>query len=219
MKFECLSASYDVGIAKKYGINCAILLNKLIYLSRYTSREDGFCWKTSKELEDELGLTRNMQDKAVKKLEEEGIIKTKNTYIEGTQIKCKHFKLIADFEIVENNISDLLKSSKSDLLESNKSIIINKHNNIKEKYNKKKSYGEFNNVLLTDEEYNKLEQANLINYIDTLSMYIESTGKKYKSHYATILTWNRKEKQKDNKEYKDEVKLTQIGTNSFKIGG
>ena len=121
MKFENISASYDVGIAKKYGINCAVLLNKLMYLSKYTSREDGYCWRTAKELEDELGLTRNQQELAIKKLEEAGILETKNTYIIGTQVKCKHFKLIKlDFQ--ESNKSDLLESKKSDLLESGKSV-------------------------------------------------------------------------------------------------
>ena len=58
----------------------------------------------------------------------------------------------------------------------------------------KKNYGEFNNVLLTDEEYHKLEESNLLPYIEKLSSYIASKGKKYKSHYATILTWNRTDK-------------------------
>lgn len=59
----------------------------------------------------------------------------------------------------------------------------------------KNKYGEFNNVLLTKEEYHKLEQANLLPYIEKLSSYIASKGKKYKSHYATILTWSRGDKQ------------------------
>lgn len=62
----------------------------------------------------------------------------------------------------------------------------------------KKSYGEFNNVLLTDEEYHKLEESNLLPYIEKLSSYIASKGKKYKSHYATILTWNRTDKKDTN---------------------
>jgi len=73
-----------------------------------------------------------------------------------------------------------------------------KENIIKEK----KSYGEFNNVLLTDEEYAKLEKSNLLMYIETLSSYIASKGKKYKSHYATILTWARN----DNKSKTNEPK-------------
>ena len=58
----------------------------------------------------------------------------------------------------------------------------------------KNIYGELKNVLLTDEEYHKLEQANLLPYIEKLSSYIASKGKKYKSHYATILTWSRGDK-------------------------
>ena len=54
-------------------------------------------------------------------------------------------------------------------------------------------YGEFKNVKLTKEEYAKLEKSNLLPYIEKLSSYIASKGKKYKSHYATILNWSRKE--------------------------
>ena len=81
--------------------------------------------------------------------------------------------------------------------ETRKSICwcINNINNKEEIYKEeKKKYGEFGNVLLTDQEYHKLEKANLLAYIENLSQYIASKGKKYKSHYATILTWSRKEK-------------------------
>ena len=59
----------------------------------------------------------------------------------------------------------------------------------------KHKYGEYNNVLLTDEELEKLKD----NYpdwesrIERLSSYIASTGKKYASHYATIRNWARKD--------------------------
>lgn len=66
--------------------------------------------------------------------------------------------------------------------------------NINKKEILKKKYGEFENVLLTDEEYHKLEKSNLLPYIERLSGYIASRGKKYKSHYATILNWSRKDK-------------------------
>ena len=58
----------------------------------------------------------------------------------------------------------------------------------------KKNYGTMNNVRLTDKEYAELSKLNLLNEIDTLSVYIASKGKKYKSHYATILNWDRKKK-------------------------
>ena len=59
--------------------------------------------------------------------------------------------------------------------------------------NNKNIYGEFKNVLLTEDEYEKIKQNNLLPYIEKLSSYIASKGKKYKSHYATILNWARKE--------------------------
>ena len=57
-------------------------------------------------------------------------------------------------------------------------------------------YGMYNNVLLTDEEYEKLQDEFPHDYsdrIERLSEYIASTGKKYKSHLATIRSWARKD--------------------------
>ena len=62
----------------------------------------------------------------------------------------------------------------------------------------KRAHGFFANVLLTDDELQKLaaEIPNYEEYIERLSHYIESNGKKYKSHYATILMWHRKDREK-----------------------
>ena len=57
-------------------------------------------------------------------------------------------------------------------------------------------YGLYENVLLTDEEYQKLLEEFPNDYrdrIERLSEYIASTGKKYKSHLATIRSWARKD--------------------------
>ena len=73
----------------------------------------------------------------------------------------------------------------------------------------KKTYGVLNNVLLSDEEYNKIVDAGLSGLIDELSTYIDSKGAKYKSHYATILSWGRRrEKEKprgESKAFKGEM--------------
>ncbi len=61
----------------------------------------------------------------------------------------------------------------------------------------KNKYGEFLNVLLSDEEYRKLEVrfgGTLKDRIEKLSCGIESKGYKYSSHYATILSWSRTER-------------------------
>lgn len=63
-------------------------------------------------------------------------------------------------------------------------------------------FGEFQNVKLTNEEHSKLlerlgEQNTKI-LIEELSGYIASKGKKYSSHYATILNWARSRQEKSN---------------------
>ena len=73
----------------------------------------------------------------------------------------------------------------------------NKKEIIKEK-NVKEKFGEFENILLTSEEFSKLQSrlgSECNGYIECLSNYIASTGKRYKSHYATILSWIQKDNQ------------------------
>jgi predicted phage replisome organizer len=63
----------------------------------------------------------------------------------------------------------------------------------------KHKYGEYNNVLLTDDELDKLkaEYSDWADRIERLSSYVASTGKSYKSHYATIRNWARKDKEQN----------------------
>ena len=57
-------------------------------------------------------------------------------------------------------------------------------------------YGLYENVLFTDDEFQKLSEEfpnDCFERIERLSEYIASTGKKYKSHLATIRAWARKD--------------------------
>lgn len=67
-------------------------------------------------------------------------------------------------------------------------------------YREKKPYGEFLNVFLTDAEKGKLidkyDAKGFMERVNSLSLGIESKGYKYKSHYATILNWDRMEKRR-----------------------
>ena len=63
-------------------------------------------------------------------------------------------------------------------------------------------YGEYNNVLLSDEDLGKLKAEFPKDWeerIEKLSFYIKSTGKTYKDHLATIRNWARKERQQEPK--------------------
>lgn len=71
------------------------------------------------------------------------------------------------------------------------------NNNTKRKENQvRHKYGEYQNVLLSDKEYEKLINEFPNDYherIERLSEYIASTGKKYKDFLATIRSWAKRE--------------------------
>ena len=75
----------------------------------------------------------------------------------------------------------------------------NDNNGENEKNGKKKKYihlENFPSVKLTQEEYDKLKDrfnGNHEERIENLYLYIKSKGDKYKSHYATILMWEKKD--------------------------
>lgn len=60
-----------------------------------------------------------------------------------------------------------------------------------------RTHGTFGNVKLSEDEFEKLKvqfgEGSAQERIERLSAYIASKGKKYKSHYATILNWAQKD--------------------------
>ena len=81
----------------------------------------------------------------------------------------------------------------------NPTQINTKKQNTENIYNPKEvrhRHGPYWNVMLTDAQYETLQEEFPIDYderIERLSEYIESTGKKYKNHLAVIRTWARKD--------------------------
>lgn len=57
----------------------------------------------------------------------------------------------------------------------------------------------------------KTEYSDYEERIERLSSYVASTGKKYKSHYATIRNWARKDAEvKPNKTYAKQTKAEEL---------
>lgn len=74
--------------------------------------------------------------------------------------------------------------------------VITNNNKSKSQKEPKHKYGQYDNVLLSDVEYEKLKAEFPCDYeirIERLSEYMASTGKSYKSHLATIRCWARKD--------------------------
>ena len=91
-------------------------------------------------------------------------------------------KRLVESSVVEGSIEDV-----TDTNVGNKPPKITRH-----------KYGYYEQVLLSDEDYQKLKEEFPKDYrerIARLDEYIASTGKKYKNHLATIRCWARKETQ------------------------
>ena len=58
------------------------------------------------------------------------------------------------------------------------------------------TFGEYHNVFLTEQEYKQLnvDFSELDSLIDQLSAYIQSTGRKYADHAATLRIWAKRQK-------------------------
>lgn len=58
------------------------------------------------------------------------------------------------------------------------------------------TFGEYQNVFLTAKEYRRLKADffGLDSLIEQLSAYIQSTGKKYADHAATLRIWAKRQK-------------------------
>ena len=91
-------------------------------------------------------------------------------------------------ESTDNLPSNSISNSNSIIIENNKEEDIIKK--VKHKY------GEYKNVLLTDEQYESLKEKFPFNYeekIKNLDEGIELKGYKYKNHYLAILKWSKKD--------------------------
>lgn len=93
-------------------------------------------------------------------------------------------------------------NSKTNVSRADKDIEEDKERELKKEIKEKEirhKYGEYENVLLSDSDIEKLKSEFPSDYqarIENLSSYIASTGKTYKNHLATIRNWARNEKAK-----------------------
>ncbi|MCE5227901.1 MAG: YdaU family protein [Porphyromonadaceae bacterium] len=97
----------------------------------------------------------------------------------------------------EKDMSNICESYEKHMENGNGNGNINKDLNVNKVI--KHKYGLYENVLLSDEDYQKLISEFPTDYqdrIENLSAGIESKGYKYKNHLATIRIWAKKDKPK-----------------------
>ena len=122
-----------------------------------------------------------------------------------SESRAKNRKGDAVSKSYDNHMSNICNSYDEHMVNENVNVNINTNSSTEKGIVKgKHKHGEYNNVLLSDEDLEKLkaEFTDWEERIERLSEYIESKGVKYKSHLATIRSWARKEPPKSERTIK-----------------
>ena len=203
---------FDPQIAKEYGVNAAIIFQNLAYWIEHnraneTNFYDGRYW-TYNSVRAFAELFPYLTDKqirgALKKLEEGGMILVgnynKSAYDrtrwyalaeKGLSICTKGQMNFADRENVNAHEGEPIPDINTDVTTPNKPDIS------APKKESRHKYGEYENVLLSDLDLEKLKTEFPTDWeerIERLSSYMASKGKTYKNHLATIRNWARRDK-------------------------
>ena len=154
----------------------------------------------NKRLEDEVTRRAKYSESRRKNIEKR--YKSASTYV-GTSVL--HMETETETETETDTVTDT--ETDTDIETGKKYKLDNKI---------KRKYGEFENVKLTDAQYDRLKKRyadNCDRYIDDLSYYIASKGDKYKSHYAAIRSWHSDKDEKG--ENREAGEMSSFDTDEF----
>ncbi|MGX7701075.1 helix-turn-helix domain-containing protein [Enterococcus mundtii] len=166
--------------------------------------EKGFCWAGNEYFADLYCVNKETISRWISDLIKFGYLNREIIYKEGTNQIINRYLRINQYPIDEKRNTPI-----DEKVKDNNTSINNTFNNTKEyirelppsKKSKAKptrhKYGEYKNVLLSDDQMEKLKTEFPNDYqerIERLSEYCESAGKTYKNYLATIRSWARKEK-------------------------
>lgn len=133
------------------------------------------------------GLSKRTVSDTLKKLVALGYVECREGISGG--VRFKYYKISTDVVKNVRGGSEIFSFSHK----SNNKYIQNKRENAPARaYGEKNAYGEFENVLLTEEEYSLLCERfgeNARKLINNLSLKMRSKGYRYEDHYATLLLW------------------------------
>ena len=156
----------------------------------------------------QLGITRQQLRTALSKLEKSGEISKKTTN-KFTLVTIENYSKYQDITSISNQ-----RITNEQPTDNQRATTLKNVKNVKNNIYIRPHAGEFENVKLTKEELDKLQVSYsdcYEEYIEKLSSYLAQTGKRYKSHYATLLNWIRRDgKEKQDKQKGNAVKVTVV---------
>lgn len=198
----------EIRYDKKLTPNSKLLYGEITALAN----KEGYCWAGNTYFSDLYDVEKVTVSRWIRELKEMGYIDTELIYQGKTVTQRKITlltklltptnknvntpinKIVKENNTSNNNTLNIYRGIENGMLQ-----IDNVHTLI---------LGEFENVKLSNIELEKLNEnygeTKTNEMIEKVSAYVKQTGKKYKSHYATILTWIRKDNEKQPKQ---EVKI------------
>ncbi|OTP28287.1 helix-turn-helix domain-containing protein [Enterococcus mundtii] len=180
--------------------------------------EKGFCWAGNEYFADLYCVNKETISRWISDLIKFGYLNREIIYKEGTNQIINRYLRINQYPIDEKRNTPIDEKVKDNNTSINNTFN-NKKEYIRELTPSKKSkakpirhkYGEYKNVLLSDDQMEKLKTEFPNDYqerIERLSEYCESAGKTYKNYLATIRSWARKEKSEPKKKMNNGYKRT-----------
>lgn len=180
--------------------SCRILFSEIAALSKL----HGYCFASNSYFAERFNVSISSVSKWIHMLEKKEYVLIE--YIRrGCHVQCRkiylNLNLCDGYKYLKNKHPSNCSSHESNLLEVPLPTEA-KDNNILSKNKDKRigTYGNLHNVYLTEFEYKQLQEKcgmkEVHILINDLSYHIGSTGKKYKSHYNTIISWYRKKASK-----------------------
>ena len=175
---------------------------KMPYKGEIITCERGTVNLSISYLANRWGWSRDKTRRFLKLLESDGMV-TVNATTHRTTITLENYSIYNDAPTTKRQQADSKPTASRQQADTTNNI--NNNNNINNKKNslpngkEKEKHGEFKNVLLSEEELEKLKERFPYDWqdkIEHLSQYMKSKGKRYKSHYATILDWARRDAKK-----------------------
>lgn len=191
-----IQGEYTVNAKLLYGL----ILNRTL-LSRksgwYAENGAVYVIYTIKQMADDLNRSERTVKTALAELEQAGLIqRVRQGWNKANHIFLKLPDSVQVSSPPEGNACTMVgQESAHPVGQTLPGSNSNQENNRYTKTDKRECsprYGEYQNVILSESQLRELQTAfptKWSAYIDRLSQYMESTGKNYNSHYATIKSW------------------------------
>ena len=164
---------------------------------------------------DKVGCTRRKAEKLLELFELDNMIH-RTRHKKGTLLTVEKYSIYQDMRDSESTSQSTGESTTQSTGESTQTTMKNNENNENKEREgelppvtvKRFPAGKYQNVFLSQEEAVKLQKEfpnEAAAMIETLSEYMETSGKSYKNHFAVIAKWIREDRKNPKKKQKEDA--------------